>query len=510
MAESHLPDDLEQWPREPFAVLGVARPAGRKTVRAAYAQLIRRFKPERFPDHFRRIREAYDRALEVVQWNEWEDRQTATGGVDAHSSSSTEATEQPIEPLEPESAPASSAADAAQTPPPEPNPAPPDSPPRPARPRRARSESLTETLDRIWRQALAGDAAAAYSRLKECEASLPGDARICLRAYWILSLYPWLDGQRNPCEWLVRGLERGVWNLGLAELYRRELERRPDESFSPRCLRLLEAIQDDNHLLRFLDWRWAALHRTRRWDLFEMDVARLRSRFEYNATAAWVRLLLHVAERFAWEEHPAAREAFEYCRNEAGNHRRLELEMANEFDRFDQLDLLVHEWRHVLVMNALLNVPDEQRALMPLAWRHSAEEIRRHWDVFAAALARDPDTALSMFDHQWRSSPRVVRFLLHRAKQLSHLAPVEDADRKEILELLIGRFLAEHSTYPYQQMRRSLLAFCLSHAVTLPQVFNFALESPYNRRKDNQLLSNLLSNDAPLEFVCVICRTFWA
>ena len=60
MSGDHLPDDLRQWPRDPYQVLGVASPCDPREARKAYTRLIRRFKPEQYPDHFQRIREAYD------------------------------------------------------------------------------------------------------------------------------------------------------------------------------------------------------------------------------------------------------------------------------------------------------------------------------------------------------------------------------------------------------------------------------------------------------------------
>ena len=57
---AHLPEDLRLWPRDPSAVLGIARAAGQREVRRAYARLIRQFRPDRCPEHFQRIRSAYE------------------------------------------------------------------------------------------------------------------------------------------------------------------------------------------------------------------------------------------------------------------------------------------------------------------------------------------------------------------------------------------------------------------------------------------------------------------
>src|SRR5881396_2443210 len=67
MSEHELPEDLKQWPRDPHQLLGTKPGVAPKALRQAYTRLIRRFKPEQFPEHFRRIREAYDQ-VQAYGW----------------------------------------------------------------------------------------------------------------------------------------------------------------------------------------------------------------------------------------------------------------------------------------------------------------------------------------------------------------------------------------------------------------------------------------------------------
>src|SRR4051794_26989422 len=68
MSAEHLPEDLQRWPRDPFQVLGVPRGCDPGEARKAYTRLIRHFKPEQHPDHFRTIREAYDAVKRELQY----------------------------------------------------------------------------------------------------------------------------------------------------------------------------------------------------------------------------------------------------------------------------------------------------------------------------------------------------------------------------------------------------------------------------------------------------------
>ena len=51
---------------DPYAVLGVSRGADDVTIRTRYLELVRQFPPERAPERFAEIREAYDRLRDPI------------------------------------------------------------------------------------------------------------------------------------------------------------------------------------------------------------------------------------------------------------------------------------------------------------------------------------------------------------------------------------------------------------------------------------------------------------
>lgn len=61
-----LPEDPEDWPRDPARLLGVNSSADEQTIRRAYLKLIRKFKPDAFPRQFQIIREAYESLLQRI------------------------------------------------------------------------------------------------------------------------------------------------------------------------------------------------------------------------------------------------------------------------------------------------------------------------------------------------------------------------------------------------------------------------------------------------------------
>jgi curved DNA-binding protein CbpA len=63
MTPPELPEDPRAWPDDAFDILGVRPGDDDAVVKRAYTRLIRRFKPEHFPEQFRRVREAYEDCL---------------------------------------------------------------------------------------------------------------------------------------------------------------------------------------------------------------------------------------------------------------------------------------------------------------------------------------------------------------------------------------------------------------------------------------------------------------
>ena len=51
---------------DPYQILGVSHAADEAAVRARYLELVRQFPPDREPDRFAEIREAYDRVRDPI------------------------------------------------------------------------------------------------------------------------------------------------------------------------------------------------------------------------------------------------------------------------------------------------------------------------------------------------------------------------------------------------------------------------------------------------------------
>jgi DnaJ-class molecular chaperone len=71
----------EEMVRDPFVVLGVDDTAGDETIRQRYLTLVRAFPPDREPDRFQEIRQAYESIRDERSRLEWKLLHTGTAAL---------------------------------------------------------------------------------------------------------------------------------------------------------------------------------------------------------------------------------------------------------------------------------------------------------------------------------------------------------------------------------------------------------------------------------------------
>ncbi|QJW95808.1 J domain-containing protein [Frigoriglobus tundricola] len=281
-----LPDDPREWPTDPFGLLGVPRSVGETELKRAYTRLIRKYKPEHAPEEFRRIREAYEAAVEMSRW--YRDAPpvsdpTLTPPFEPPGPFNTGNSHAPSEPS-PNDRPAEVPHETQIDPP----------------VRRSRIDPVEDA----WAAAVAGDWATAYTALVALADADPGRADLTLRLYWLLALRPTLDADRSRHDWLAAALTRARLAGPAVELYARELAADPRALATP-YLRLLErADVPADRVLAVARLRLEAAEQ--RWAAVEVDLAVLARRADELDEAAWLRYLTDVSARAAFAQTPAA------------------------------------------------------------------------------------------------------------------------------------------------------------------------------------------------------------
>jgi hypothetical protein len=465
MNEHTLPDDLSRWPSNPFKLLGVAPGVNERDLRRAYTRLIRVYKPEHFPEHFRRIREAFEAARNYAPFYT--------------------AFEAPADPptLPVESRPAGPTAECPTSQP----------PPR----------SLEEELDEAWNWAVDGDEARAYARLLDLQNQYPNRSEICLRLYSLLAVAPELDNQRIPGNFLVLGLRRAGGGGPCHELYRREIEDNPGEALTDRFTELLDTTTQPGLLAIFVRWRWSAAGKQERFEVIGNDLPGLRGRLAVDQEEIWLRLLAFAVDQLAWVPSPTNCAGLLECQQELALYKHLELRCRDVFDRLEYLDSIAAGW-HSLMKKG--NVPADLLELLSRFWTRPFAEVRRGVTALLAAVSAETDGWLSHLDSINKASPQLLSLFGQMLDSYQGTLDI-DADDRDPAELtvLAQYFLKEHDRFGrYSSFRPRLLAFCLREWIDPDMIVRLAQGKPvlpYNR-------FNKLVKDWPLRHIYRACTLF--
>jgi hypothetical protein len=465
MSAADLPDDMRDWPADPFELLGVRPGASETDIKRAYTRLIRRFKPEHAPDQFRRIREAYEECLQRFRWHFPFPAPTD----DAPEPVIVRPTPEDLSP-----APEPPVADDAPAP----------------RPRPVRGEA-----DRLWDTAAGGDEAAAYAGLKELAAARPDDPDPPLRLYWLLGLNPALDADRTRLDWLADALRRSRLAGPAAELYRRELDARPAAALSGRFADLLAAPADPDHLLTVARWRLAAAGRHELWAEVDTDLRTLAGRLPHADEVGWLGLVVSALDWTAWAGPPA----YHRGRDELAKLRHLELSHSYLFDRVDETEHLAAAWRAAEYI-----VPAAVARLVPAAWAGHGEATAAEVWAAAEAIADQPGVSLGWFDRLAREAGPGPLLILAGAFDRFRHSRGAGPDFPPDLVRGLGRKLAAGGDRRHPSYNRAVrLDFLLDEALDPLEFAEACAGDPDHRVRE---AAGQLGSDLSLRLVWLACR----
>jgi hypothetical protein len=469
VSEPALPEDLSRWPTDPFELLGATRETPPKDVKRAYTRLIRVYKPEQYPEHFRRIREAYESVLRYVE---------LFGGMEV------------LPTPTPETPAPEPAADAPVFTGPRPLPVP------------------NDELHDLWQQAIRGEEAEAYRGLLRLHGERPHNATICLRLYWLLTLAPDLDRQRRPCAWLAAALMAAGLNGPALELYRREIDADPEEAFSSHFEELLELDAATSARAELYAWRWAAARRLKRYSAVADDLPRAKERVGRFDEDAWLRLVLTAADVAAWlPEGQTYAELWHEVAAEVQHLSHLGSRFAAWFDRFDYLLAVRADYQKMCgATEALAGVRD----LVAAAWHAPLPSYRADFFELLSRIVADPVGWLGRLDDVARSAPAVLSAfgeLLHLAEQRAEMPP---RPGPATLAKLAVAFL-DGLALPEVSVRDHTVRFCTREMIEpmwLLETFS-ERQVEWNSPVDPEAFVRI-QGDWPARYVCLANRIFWA
>jgi hypothetical protein len=471
MNDSSLPEDLARWPKDPYQLLGVTPNIDPRELRKIYTRLIRAYKPEQFPEHFRRIRDAYEVVLRQAEfYKQFRGSREEDGETERSSPTVPNADKTP------------SAAEEIPA-------------PREWQP----VASLTDELVQLWQRACSGEEAAVYRRLVELHSTHPAQVELLQRLYWLLALTPELDPERSPADWLMQGLPAAGLAGPLWELYRREIAENPAEALSERCTRLLRQPAGAGRLGDLAECRWHAAGRLGRWQVMDDDLEFLHGRLGMDDQDTWVRLLVSAAEQLLAMPGQGPRDLAKECLIQIEHFDQLQLRGG-----LDQLEFYreVAAELHKLPPWPQSPVPPVFTQLIKQSWIRPFTEIRPLLLEYLERMAGDPRAALKELDALKGQAPAVLSqfsnvLTLFRG---SLIHEPEESRTPDVLAGLVRDFLEYNDWSVYEYFRPHLLDFCLTEAVSPEVIVEAVGEWPYAAE---------FANDGPLRCVYWGCRLFW-
>jgi hypothetical protein len=505
MSELPLPDDLAQWPDDPNELLGVSFGVTPRELRRVYNRLIRIYKPEQFPEQFRRIREAYERLLRTAEL--FAPRAEA---VDSPPAEEPQLLPTPKEQSSDEGSTEWIAGSPRSTEEAS------DEEAVPARTRRPKEE-----LDELWESAIAGRPGAAYERLTQLTQQHAGRTELYQRLYWLLTLWPDLDARRVPADWLVQGLLATGLAGSLRELYREEVADNPAEALSERYERLLGAPISTALLADLIEWRFQAAMRLERWNVLIEDLPRLRPRFGLGEEQLWLRLLFSLADRVVWAIDAEGERLLAACRAGISSHEYVARGMPYFFDRFDLLleasagwqklklchqgNIISPIWRLAFTpIDGLFKyrrrIPAAFLRLIGVSWSRPLAEVRESLMEVLEAITTSPRRWLNHLDEMRERAPATLALfgeLLDRFEKTRE-GEAERCDG-DVPSGLVLAFLSRLRVANYQKTRKRLLLFCIRENLAPEAIAEVASS-----------WTQALMADWPLRYVCRACRLFWA
>lgn len=515
MSPAELPDDIRHWPKDPFTLLGVDTQADERAIKRAYTQLIRKYKPETFPEQFKLIRAAYEQAQSQLEYQARFRQHFPNAAEEAIEPQATE--QQNFSPSNRYSQPDRQEEGQDNT-------AGDDSfayekdignQKRPDLEAKPASNSAEPTPWDLAKQGKIRDAFTKFQAAVENEYSLePVTANTFLQMYWLARVFPEL--QQSPLHWLAEGIRRFTNSYSVFETLRQATEEVPLVVLSKEISEAILERPGAEGIISYLNLRWQTIAKqppleplenaqrhqlegeanAKRQSLKQIltELELLRDKLKFDNETLWGRIIIIALESYLVGIYFADQPLFGYIlaggllplepyfeelRTASHLHRPLE----SQLDRLDELNHLTRsiaregapnnpfgkKWGSLILQNTVSSAPEVLNALPSMI----------------EDLIKDPFEGLSILDALTVSHPLQASLLRSAIRQYAESREV-DLEQEPIvyenfkmpskLEFMVGG--------SYSEDYRPYLAF---------QSFHWAVQPMRALQKSAQLGSRLES-----------------
>lgn len=438
---SHLPDKVEQWPNDPYAIIGVERSAERTDVRRAYSRLIREFRPETHPVHFQALHEAYEVVLAIVDGGGAKLLAPGSGPVfdfDDHSAASSAA------------------------------------------------EKSTATAEGLWQQFTeTPDDKVVYAATQLAESEAP-IADVFLLLYWMRRLHPEIAPGDDRISWLQRGLKQHPHDGRFVDLIIAEFRSDRLLCTNPQTRHISEQIACPDSLARYLSVRWDGIGRSNAWRTLKEEIDQARTLFGIDQTENWARLLITAYEIVSFSTDELGQHLLDDVKDEIESFPDLQLALSEDLESLDQWQLFRIQ-RGGQHGNAIVDFVAGERFTDLAAVQQATLKVIERW-------VDRPRTALKLLTSTAADYPEAFW-------QFVQYVAITDLSDPPADDLLLANDIADFfpRTYndSYAHMRLRILDFCRRECIGPTQFFRYLNDVADGIGLGTELLEALQS-DLPL------------
>jgi hypothetical protein len=467
MSDLPLPEDIERWPSDPFQLLQVTRQVNEKDLKRAYQRLLRVYRPERFPEEFRKLRDAYDEAASWVQHMAAyrDDEQDSSAAADNFGSSGD------VDPT-------------ATSP----------------------GSVFEDRLRDAGECAQLGQSLEAYAQFRRLNEEFPQRVEPYLACYWLLRLDPQLDAGRTPLTWLKSAVKHSSQAEPAWSVYAAELERRPTVALLNDVAEEALACASPFDGLRLFQARWRAAARQDVWRAMKSDLEAIRGSSWWLDRDFWTALMTAALESASFTLNPDAQDIMQWCRTEIDRYPNMHFSMFDALGRLDYLRDLAS-----CVRSLDMVMTDLKPLVRMLSFATSAEGAELYVELVALVdeCGQSPSTLLRRLSSLGESSEIVLPRLQEILNRLSwSLGRYDETDwQPQELRHSVGEFLAR-SPSTYAEARAALLDFCLQRMASPWDVAAAIADDPRLPTELRDEIAMPIRNDLPLNCAYQAFRLF--
>ncbi len=493
-----LPDDVSQWPQDPWRILGVERSFTKKELKLAYSKLIKRYRPESAPEAFQKIRQAY----ETLQHYADADAETAAVAhlIWNHLQTTDEkSVEDDGNSAEDHSAENSEHHDAGHE----------------TSTERSQSRRQAHRDLDPWQLAKAGEYEKAYAELARRGFTRPHFEREMLQRYWLLTLHPELDRTTTACDQLLNFATSHRLSDEVERLLLAEVSNRPELATRSQIWKLISGRYNQSFRLSLLRVRWKGLLKDDGDEVVLQEFEELESQY-FDDPAQWLTIVILLLELVV-VDHPRLRQPlFDRCQTLLNE---LESEGVHQQELFDRADYLISNYHDFFrspssLVRTSKSIRFLYRRCLEVATELEHIEGSRSREILLPLIdqiVNHPQSSLMCLDELLKKSAPWLQILSQAIYQLWY----EEYSQYEALEfeglkseaqrdtVLMG--LISASQISYNSLRGRVLRFCLVHCIDMTKLVP-VLQMIEIANKATTPRADMLLKDKPLRCLIQACQ----